>query len=306
MIKIVLVGFGVMGQNHFRVLRKLKHEVEIVAVIDSDLQKLEQLPDDYCGQKLHSIEQIKNLPDAAVIASPTSFHFEHSLFFLQNGIAVFLEKPITADLQQADKLIKLAEEKRVVFAVNHIERCNPAVNFILQQEGKPLFADIQRLGSFSLRSLDVDVLQDLMIHDIDIVLKIETSALKKIHGVGVAVISDKIDLANVRLEFSSGFVANITASRVSQGKTRKLRLFRQGAYYSADYQKQSIKILRLKNNQFVEEMPDIVQQEPLMVIWEKFVQSIKDKKNYAVSALDARNALKVVNQIRQELKIVRD
>ncbi len=306
MIKIAIIGFGAMGKNHYRVLKKFAEDIEITAIVDNQKNQLNAIPPEFQGERLSAVEEIKEMPEAVVIATPTSFHYSQAKFFLERKIPVFLEKPITADEGQGRELVELSRKNDVYLAVNHIERFNPAVEFLLNQRGQALFADIQRLGSFSLRSLDVDVLQDLMIHDIDIVLKLESSKLKDIHGVGVAVVSNRIDLANVRLEFESGFVANITASRVSQQKVRKLRLFKKGCYYSVDYQTQKIKVLKLENNIIKEEVPEITYQEPLYIMWQKFIRSLKEKKFYAVSAADALQALIVINSIRSELKVVQN
>ena len=191
-----------------------------------------------------------------MVAAPTLEHFAICRFFLENGKHVMVEKPISRTLAEADELIALAAAKKRVLAVGHLERFNPAVR--VRRRGwcdKPLFIEVQRLGSFSPRSLDIDVIMDLMIHDLDIILQWDRSGVREIRASGVPIISRRIDIANVRLEFHSGLVANLTASRVSQEKTRKLRIFQKNLYLSVDYKARSVKMFQLRDGQILEEFP---------------------------------------------------
>jgi predicted dehydrogenase len=167
---------------------------------------------------------------------------------------------------------------------------------------KPLFIEIQRLGSFSPRSLDVDVILDLMIHDIDIILQWDHSDVKTIHAVGVPIVSDKTDIANVRLEFDSGLVANVTASRVSKKKTRKLRIFQKNQYISLDYKKRRVKTYTLRDGKILEDIPEINEVEPLYNLWNNFYRTISSGKNYNVTAREGRNALELAIRISKSIK----
>ena len=224
-------------------------------------------------------------------------------FFLENGKHVLVEKPISRTLAEADQLIALADRSRLVLAVGHLERFNPAVEYVHQLVEKPRFIEIQRLGSFSPRSLDIDVILDLMIHDLDIILQWDRSGIKEIRASGVPVISQKIDIANVRLEFNSGLVANLTASRVSQDKTRKLRIFQKDLYISADYKERSVKMFQLQNGQIRENVPHIDDVEPLSNLWRNFYRTIAGEGNFNVSGRDGRAALQLALAILHPLQL---
>ncbi|MCK4835003.1 MAG: Gfo/Idh/MocA family oxidoreductase, partial [Candidatus Aminicenantes bacterium] len=235
--------------------------------------------------------------DAVMIATPTESHYRIGKYFLEKKKNIIIEKPITQTLEQADKLIDIAEKNHLILAAEHPERFNPAVQYINSMIQNPLFIEVQRLGSFSSRSLDVDVILDLMIHDIDIILQWDKSNIKTINTSGIPIISNKIDIANVRLQFDSGLVTNLTASRVSQKKTRKLRIFQKNNYFSIDYKKQRVKQYVLKDDQIIEEIPEIKPVEPLFTLWKNYYRSLIGEQHCNVSGHDARNALQVALRI---------
>jgi len=194
----------------------------------------------------------------------------------------------------------------MVLAVGHLERFNPAVEYARRLVEKPRFIEIQRLGSFSSRSLDVDVILDLMIHDLDILQQLDRSGVKEIRACGIAVISRQIDIANVRLEFNSGMVANVTASRVSQDKTRKLRVFQKDLYMSVDYKERTVKTIQLQNGQIRESIPQIPAVEPLYNLWQNFFETIRSGTPCSVSGRDGRAALQLALAISAAIVPLRD
>ena len=248
-------------------------------------------------KKLTDYRQALAHVDAVMVSTPTEEHFNVCRFFLENGKHVLVEKPISKTLAEADQLIRLGGEKRLVLAVGHLERFNPAVEYVSHLVEKPRFIEIQRLGSFSPRSLDIDVILDLMIHDLDIILQWDRSGIKEIRACGIPVISRQIDIANVRLEFNSGLVANLTASRVSQDKTRKLRIFQKDLYMSADYIERSVKMIQLQNGQIRESIPQIPNVEPLYNLWQNFFKTIASGSNCNVTGRDGRAALQLALDI---------
>jgi len=274
-MRIGIVGTGVMGNNHLRVLRTIP-QCQVTCAVDLKRENLDRACQGLDIERLSDYRQALPFVDAVMVATPTKEHAEISRFFLENGKHVLVEKPICKTLAEADQLIDLSDRKRLVLAVGHLERFNPAVVYLHSLVEKPRFIEVQRLGSFSPRSLDIDVILDLMIHDLDIILQWDRSGVKEIRACGIPVISRQIDIANVRLEFHSGLVANLTASRVSQEKTRKLRIFQNDLYMSADYQTRSVKTIRLQSGQIRENIPSIPNVEPLYNLWQNFLQTVAD------------------------------
>jgi predicted dehydrogenase len=294
-----------MGSNHLRVLAQLP-QWRLTCAVDVNEENLKK----NCGAldivKLTDYRQALAHVDAVMVSTPTLEHFSVCRFFLENGKHVLVEKPISRTLEEADQLIALAGEKNLVLAVGHLERFNPAIEYANRLVDKPLFIEIQRLGSFSPRSLDIDVIMDLMIHDLDIILQWDRSGVKEIRASGVPIISKKIDIANVRLEFHSGLVANLTASRVSQEKTRKLRIFQKNLYLSADYTKRSVKVFQLRDGQIRESIPEIESVEPLANLWRNFYRTVNGEGEFNVTGSDGRAALQLALAISGHLQAVRD
>ena len=299
-----IIGTGSMGKNHMRVVHSIP-EMALTCAVDINPENLEEACQPYEPgylKKYSNYRDIVDMVDAVMVSTPTIFHYEIARFFLENKKHVLLEKPITKTLEEADQLIELAKKNNVILAVGHLERFNPAVEYIQPLIERPLFIEIQRLGSFSPRSLDVDVIMDLMIHDLDILLQWDNSGIKQINASGVPIISDKIDIANVRLQFNSKLVANVTASRVSQKKTRKLRIFQKNRYFSVDYKKRCVKSFILDHGKIVEELPEINDVEPLFTQWTNFLKSITTGQNVNVTGEDGRKALELAITISEHIQ----
>ncbi len=300
-MRIGVIGTGAMGANHLRVLSRLPG-FQLTCAVDVNAANLEKNGQGYAIARLADYRQALPLVDAVMISAPTLEHFALGRFFLENGKHVMVEKPISRTLAEADELIALAEKKKLVLAVGHLERFNPAVEYAGRLVAKPLFIEVQRLGSFSPRSLDIDVILDLMIHDLDIILQWDRSGVREIRASGVPIVSRKIDIANVRLEFHSGLVANVTASRVSQEKTRKLRLFQKNLYLSVDYKERSVKLFHLRDGRIMEDFPKIEEIEPLANLWRNFQRTVNGEGDFIVSGRDGRAALELALAISASLQ----
>jgi len=300
-IRIGVVGTGSMGKNHLRVLNAIP-SFKLTCAADTNRENLSSACEPYPINQYSDYKKMTGEVDAVMVSTPTIHHYEIARFFLEQNKHVMLEKPITNTVEQADKLIRLAEEKRLTLAVGFPERFNPAVEYIKPLVKKPLFIEVQRLGPFSPRSLDVDVIMDLMIHDLDIILQLDKSGLHQINASGVPIVSDKIDIANVRLQFNSKLVANVTASRVSQKKTRKLRIFQKNNYISLDYKKRRVKTFALSQGNILEDIPEINEIEPLHTMWANFHRTISSNKNYNVTGIEGRNALELAVRISERIK----
>src|SRR5579875_437466 len=236
-IRAAVIGAGAFGQNHARILHELP-EVELAAIVDVDEPKAAALAQTYSTSAHRDFESLIGHIDAAIVATPTSTHEAIAGKLLQAGVDVLVEKPIAATSAGGERLARLAEDHGRILQVGHLERFNPAVTALEPAITVPLFFEVHRLSVFTPRSLDIDVVLDLMIHDLDIVLNVVRAEPLEIRAAGISVLSGKVDIANVRLSFATGCVANLTASRVSTEKIRKLRLFQPGEYISLDYQRQ--------------------------------------------------------------------
>jgi predicted dehydrogenase len=273
-LKIGVVGTGALGRHHVRILASLPG-VELVGIVDSRSDVAEALAAEHGTVVLPSIEALADLADAAVVAVPTVAHAEIGCFLLRRGLHLMVEKPIAASLAEADELIAAAEAAGRILSVGHVEFHNPAVQALRGIGVPPRFVEIERLGVFSPRSLDVDVVLDLMIHDLQILHALDPAPVAEVRATGISVLSEKIDIANARIELSSGCVANLTASRVSAERARKLRAFLPSRYYSLDYQAQEIKGYRLIDEggerRILKDDLAVEKAEPLMRELEAFV-----------------------------------
>ncbi len=300
-MRIGIIGTGSMGRNHMRVVESIP-ELELTCAADISKANLSEASSGYNIKTFSNHEDIVDLVDAVMVSTPTTFHYPIAKFFIEKGKDILVEKPFASNLAQSDELIEMAKAKGVTIAVGHLERFNPAVEYIQSRVQKPLFIEIQRLGSFSPRSLDVDVINDLMIHDLDIILQWDKSGIEQIDASGIPVISKKVDIANARIQFKSGLVANITASRISQKKTRKLRVFQKNGYFSVDYKKKRVKIYRIDGAEIIEDVPVIKDVEPLFNLWNNFYKTISTGKNYNVTGEDGRNALELAEKVSNSIK----
>jgi predicted dehydrogenase len=296
--RIAVIGAGSFGKNHVRVVSE-NDRAELKYVVDSN-PKL--------GHTRDYRDIIGNV-DAAIIAVPTVAHAEVGCALLEAGIDVLIEKPIAPTLEEADRLVEVAERNGRILQVGHLERFNPAVIALEQAATLPLFFEVHRMSVFTLRSLDVDVVLDLMIHDLDIVLALARAELKDIRAAGISILSPKVDIANVRLEFTDGCIANLTASRVSTEKVRKLRLFQPGQYISLDYAGQSAALFTVGGAEGIAfgQMP-ITPAEPLKLQFNAFLDSVETRQTPKLSGPIARKtlgiALAVLAKIEEHASVV--
>lgn len=304
MIKIGLLGAGVFGFHHARVLSSIK-EVEFKGIFDINFERADEVSKQFGVPFFKKIEDLLKEINAAIIAVPTIYHKEVAKLCANWGINCLVEKPISNNLEDAEEIIKEFKEKGLVLSVGHIERYNPVVEAVLKNIKNPKYLTIERLAVFTPRSLDVDVILDLMIHDIQIVLDIFKKSLKEVKAIGVPVLTKKIDIANAYLEFENGLVSSITASRISQERVRKLRIFEERRYFSVDYAEKTIKAYELVEEKgqksFMELKIDINHQEPLRAEIFDFINSIKEKREPIVNGEKALDALKIAKKIQEAI-----
>jgi predicted dehydrogenase len=319
-----VIGVGAFGRNHARVYRELQQagSVRLVGVVDPDTARADAVAREFECKAFGSVEQMlvtHTEVQAASVAVPTVLHAEVARALMEAGVDVLIEKPVAATLDEADELIRLASEHKRVAQVGHLERFNPAVRATLPLLKRPMFFEVHRLSVFSPRALDVDVVLDLMIHDLDVVLTFVKSPVKEIRAVGLPILSGKVDIANVRVEFESGCVANFTASRVSTERVRKLRFFQAGQYISIDYGRQDVLVLSVgsahgahsfaknanewgtQHPQIQMEKPATTAEEPLLAEIKAFLQSVRDRSRPVVSLEDGRRALELGLAILAEI-----
>ncbi len=299
-IKVGIIGVGYLGTQHARILSYLE-EAELQAVADIDFQKALQIGNRHGVKYFENYEDMIDEIDAAVVATDTSAHFKVSENLLRHGKHVLVEKPITETVEQGERLLELAAKNHLILQVGHLERFNPAVEAVENVISDPRFIEVQRLGSFSARSLDIDVVLDLMIHDLDIILALIKDEVVAIKSSGIHVVSEKTDIANARLEFRSGCVATLTASRVHQGKVRKLRIFEPTSYYSIDYIDQEVKVFPLDGRQTDIKTLKIQKDEPLKRELKNFLECVDTGKMTKVSGAEGLRALKLAYDVIREL-----
>lgn len=298
-VKVGIIGVGYLGTQHARILSYLE-EAELVAVADTDFKKALEIGNRHGVNYYQNYEEMIDEIDAAIVATPTSEHYSISKTLLEHKKSVLVEKPMTASIEQGEELVTLSKKTEAIFQVGHLERFNPAVEAVENMISEPKFVEVQRLGSFSARSLDIDVVLDLMIHDLDIILALINDEVVNIKSSGIHVLSDKIDIANARLEFKSGCVATLTASRVHQGKVRKLRIFEPTSYYSIDYIDQEVKIFPLNGRQTDIKTLKIKKEEPLKKELKNFLNCITEGKMTKVSGEEGLRALKLAYGVLKE------
>jgi predicted dehydrogenase len=301
-IRVGIVGVGYLGTQHARILSYLE-EAELKAVADIDFQKALQIGNRHGVSYFENYEEMIDDIDAAVVATDTSAHFAVSENLLRQGKHVLVEKPITETVEQGERLVELAAANNLILQVGHLERFNPAVEAVENLISDPRFIEVQRLGSFSARSLDIDVVLDLMIHDLDIILALIKDEVVAIKSQGIHVVSEKTDIANARLEFRSGCVATLTASRVHQGKVRKLRIFEPTSYYSIDYIDQEVKIFPLDGRQTDIKTLKIQKEEPLKKELKNFLDCITSGKCTKVSGEEGLRALRLAYRVIREAEV---
>jgi predicted dehydrogenase len=303
LMRVGVIGTGVMGGHHVRILDSLP-EAELRGFYDPDPTAASSVVERFGCRSFDSVEELAKEIDAAVIAAPTAVHRELGCSLLQSGIHVLMEKPLAASLSDADELVAAAGD--AVLAVGHVEFHNPAVEKILSLGLPPGFVEVHRMGVFSPRSLDIDVVLDLMIHDLQILHSLDPSPVVKLHAVGVNVLSSRVDIANVRLELASGCVANLTASRVSAEKIRKFRVFVPQGYFAVDYSEQEVRGYRLEssgdNREIVRADLPIEHQEPLRMELEGFLAACRGEETARiVTGEEGRRALKTALRVVDDM-----
>ena len=306
-MKVAVVGVGFLGQHHARVYSQIP-EIELFGVCDIDKKRAEKIAKNFNAQPFSNYKELIGKIDAVSIVVPTHLHYTVAKDFLNSGIHCLVEKPITKDVSQAEELLKIANEKNIILQIGHIERFNTAVIEAQKHIKSPKFIEAQRLGPYDPRVAHIGVVMDLMIHDIDIILTLVNTRIIQMDVIGTKILSQNEDIANVRLKFENGCVANISASRVSLDKFRKIRIFQDDSYVSLDYAGQSLKIYRKKSD-VVTSMSDIKiikpklkTEEPLKRELEHFINCVKTGKPPLVTGEHGRDALSVAIEILKKLK----
>ena len=334
-IKVAVLGVGALGQHHARIYSELQKagKIQFIGLYDANPERAKEIAGHHDIQILSSAEEVLSSAEAVSIVTPTTTHFELASQFLEAGRHVLVEKPMTEDATQAAQLVQLAQDKNCVLQVGHVERFNPVFDYLQSVATHPRFIETHRLSPYPKRSMDIGVVLDLMIHDLDIVLAFVNSPIKEVDGVGVAVLSESEDIANARIKFENGCVANLTVSRVSPERMRKIRVFSGGdrtSYISLDYQKQEgyiyriardgeeesslwKKLLRAKDSSIVSEFGGkrivrepvpIEKDEPLKLELTHFIECAKERLTPKVSGESASQALEVALEITRQIQVL--
>lgn len=318
-LKLGIIGIGHLGTFHLKVCKNIE-EIELIGIFDLDPQRTKRAAQEFGVNPFFSLEELLSQVQAVSIVVPTSEHFTVARTCLEHGCHLFLEKPITATVEQAETLIALAKKYGLKLQVGHIERFNPAFLALDSMELNPMFIETHRLSQFNPRGTDVSVILDLMIHDLDIILNLVKAPLTQIDACGVSVVSPGEDIANVRLSFANGCVANLTASRISVKKMRKMRIFQPNQYLALDFLKQEVEIFKLSKQKeqnglkitqigIGEQKKDIFYLKPpvpainpLQEELKSFAQSILLDQPVRVSGEEGLRNLKIATEIINQLK----
>ena len=307
-LRVGVVGVGHLGKHHARIFSTLAG-ASLVAVVDKLPARAAEIAAAYGTRALADSGALLGEVDAVSVAVPTELHREVVVPFLERGVAVLVEKPMARSLAEADEMIAAARASGATLAVGHTERYNPAVSAVLPLVTSPRFIEVHRLGVFPERSLDIDVVFDLMIHDLDVILSLVRSPVTSIEAVGVPVLTPRYDIANARLRFASGCIANVTASRISKDRVRKIRFFQPDAYLSIDYAAQEVEGWRLVKQDgarpSIQGGPiPVVRDEPLRLELADFVRAVRDRGTPAVDAAAGRRALELATIIAEKIESV--
>ncbi len=325
MIKIGLIGVGHLGKIHLKLLKEIP-QFQIVGFFDSDKEKSNQVQQENNIPAFNSADELISQCDAVDIVTPTVSHHQLAIKALKNSKHVFIEKPLANTLEEAKEIMNLSIEANVKVQVGHVERFNPAFLSVKEYFDNPMFIETHRLAQFNPRGTDVSVVLDLMIHDIDIVLSVVKSNIKKIHASGVAVVSDTPDICNARIEFDNGAVANITASRISMKNMRKSRFFQRDAYISVDFLEKKTELIRMKSiseepsdpfaitidlaekgmKQIFFDNPKVEESNAIKMELESFADSIINNKPTVINAEDGYRALEVGYKIMEKMEFAID
>lgn len=299
-VRMAVVGAGQFGKNHMRVIRSLDR-AKLVAVVDVDADRAAAAAAQFECDAVTDLASLAGRIDAAIVAVPTTMHAGIGCRLLEMGIDVLIEKPIAPSLEDARRIIAAANGR--IVQVGHLEQFNPAIQALRRMVTVPLFFEVHRLSLFTPRSLDVDVVLDLMIHDLDVLLALTGKMPEEIRAAGISILSRKVDIANVRLAFPGGCIANLTASRVSTEQVRKLRLFQPHQYVSLDYSKQEIAVFAVSASRQIGFVPTPVEkQEPLRLELESFLECVISRSEPLVTAWKATLALQVSLEILAKIE----
>ena len=319
-IKIGVIGVGHLGQHHAKHYTKIK-SVELIGVYDVDDKRSKKIAKDLKTKAYSSLDEMLNLVEGVSIVTPTKHHAKIAEKCIRLGKHVFIEKPISKTIKEADNIISLAKTHKVIVQVGHIERFNPALQPLKNYSVNPKYIEVQRLAPYMIRGTDIPVVLDLMIHDIDLVLSFIDSPVKNIQASGVSIMTNSVDIANARIHFKNGSVANITSSRVAKDKVRKIKLFQQDLYVTIDFligltevyrvldQKETVSQSTIsaqieskgKQRHIIYEKPKIKREDALQMELINFVESIQKKSKTIVDGVAGREALKVALQIQQKI-----
>jgi predicted dehydrogenase len=304
-IRVAVVGTGEFGRNHARVYRELDG-AELVGVFDENPERAAAVAAEFQTLALTRLEELPRRADAASVAVPTVAHAEVGCRLLQMGLDVLVEKPMAVNLSEADALLHAAKKNGRILQVGHVERFNPAVIAVEPILNRPLFFEVHRLGVFTPRSLDVDVIYDLMIHDLDILLAMVNEPVVEVKAVGIPVLTEKVDIAHARLEFAGGAVANVTASRVSTERVRKMRFFQQHEYISLDYARRDALRIGVKKPgpqpEFAFEKLNAPAVEPLHAELEAFVTASRSRREPRTNGAAGRAALELASRVMASIQ----
>jgi len=304
-LRVAVIGVGHLGRHHARILSAMPG-VELVAVVDTNQARAEEIAASARTRPVFHARELAGQVDAVTIAVPTELHHEVAIPLLTSGVPVLVEKPMARSLAEADEMIAAAARVGVALAIGHTERFNPAVEAARPLLVDPRFIEVHRLGAFPERSLDIDVVFDLMIHDLDVVLSLVPAEVEAIEAVGVPVLTDRVDIANARLRFANGCIANVTASRISRDRVRKIRFFQPTAYLSIDYAAQKVELWRLIKGEGPipsiqgGELP-VTNEEPLKRELADFVDAVVSRRPPAVTGEQGRRALALAQQITDRM-----
>jgi predicted dehydrogenase len=299
-IAVGVIGTGYLGRLHARVLTEMP-EANVVGFVESNDSVAGEVTESLKLKRFDSVAALSREIQCAVVATPTITHFEIASELLEAGCDVMVEKPITQDVEQAKALIDLAKRKSRIIQVGHVERYNPAIAAVAELVRGTRYLEAERLGVFVGRSLDIDVLLDLMIHDINLVLSLLQEDVVEIRAVGVPVLTDKVDMTNVRLQLANGAVANLTASRVSQDRVRKQRFFGGDFYFSVDTKEQEVKGYRLIDGAITPAAVNVEKKEPLRAELEAFLECVRDRSRPTVSGEDGLAAVALAVRVAEAI-----
>jgi len=303
--RVGVVGVGHLGQHHARLLSGMD-DVDLVGIVDIDRDRAQRIASQYHTRVWDSATSLMPEVDAVVVSSPTVTHVSLALPFVEAGVAVLVEKPIAESLEATDRLLSAAKARGTLVACGHTERFNPAVDAAAPFVREPRFVEIHRLGTFPDRSLDIDVIFDLMIHDLDLLLNLVGREVTSIEAVGVNVLTPRLDIANVRLRFDGGCIANLTASRISRERVRKVRFFQPQAYVSVDFAAQEAEVYRLVMKEGRPSIEggrlEVPREEPLLRELRDFVEAVRNGRPPRVSGQAGRDALELATRVARAVE----